>query len=543
MLKGMTGETGETGSTFPMPQVSRCSVQQPQTASVNCRSVYWFLCRSELRHAAHQSRSDRDGVDFAVFSIDRCGGRDPMTTAPAPQPILVRPRLTDHHGLLVQQASLDFAIPFLDEDIPLYVDPFLLWKSPSQQDQALHTSITNAFNQLNWLLHNGKEEDAKTILVRASECAEVGLGHSGSRKGHRIGAAKADEILSVFREIEHYKKHGFSHFEEIQLYVRDIAQDRVSDFACSFLKSFLVDFSTQACAEAGIPVEQVKIPELYNYRSNSFDSDVPAALPVDPKTKSPLVLVPKRWLRFAPWLNFDDYFQAYCPRDEIFNPGEKQEAVRVLRYNRDHFDVVRGYVAAKERQAADCKNDPLFTQIPVTSAKKKLKKLISLPSGKTDNADRDFEEIVGQLLASLLYPELDFAKEQSRTIDGVLIRDLIFYNQRNDPFLQDLFKDYGNRQLVFELKNVAEINRDHINQLNRYLDDGIGRFGVFVTRNPLPKAMFKNTVDLWSGQRKCIIALTDTDLETMVQLFETKQRAPLDVLKAKFLEFRRACPS
>jgi hypothetical protein len=43
------------------------------------------------------------------------------------------------------QAELDFAIPFFDEDIPLYLDPFLLWRSPSQQDQALHTSLINAF--------------------------------------------------------------------------------------------------------------------------------------------------------------------------------------------------------------------------------------------------------------------------------------------------------------------------------------------------------------------------------------------------------------
>jgi len=28
---------------------------------------------------------------------------------------------------------------------------------------------------------------------------------------------------------------------------------------------------------------------------------------------------------------------------------------------------------------------------------------------------------------------------------------------------------YGSRQLVIELKNVREVEREHINQLNRYL--------------------------------------------------------------------------
>ncbi len=70
---------------------------------------------------------------------------------------LVRPRLTDYYGVSVAQASVDFAIPFLDEDLPLAVDPFLLWKSPSQQDNSLHLTVVNAFNHLGFLVKKGKE--------------------------------------------------------------------------------------------------------------------------------------------------------------------------------------------------------------------------------------------------------------------------------------------------------------------------------------------------------------------------------------------------
>ena len=54
--------------------------------------------------------------------------------------------------------------------------------------------------------------------------------------------------------------------------------------------------------------------------------------------------------------------------------------------------------------------------------------------------------------------------------------------------------------------------------------------------------MFKNTVDLWSGQRKAIISLTDQDIEQMVDVFESKQRSPLDVVKKKYFEFEKALP-
>lgn len=475
----------------------------------------------------------------------------PTDVAPTARPcesthvaqILIRPRITDYYGIGVSQADVDFAIPFLDEDIPLYVDPFLLWKSPSQQDQALHTVILNSFNHLNWLLGNGKAAEAERVLIVASDCPPAGLGHSRTRRGTRIGSNKAQEILSLFRDIDVYSKRGFRHFEEIQLYVRDIASDRVSDIACNFLMSFLVDFTRDACLELGIPMSATTLPALYDYRENSFQKDVSLTLPVNPNDGSPIVFVPKRWLRLGTWLNFDDYFKSHCPSDDTINPGGALDPVRVLRRNRDNYGLVEAYVALKERTAADCSNDPLFTQIPVTSAKKKLTAIKALPTGKTANADQKFEQHVGQLLSSLLYPQLDFAKEQSRIDSGTQIRDLIFYNTETVPFLRELHADYGSRQLVFELKNVAEIDRDHINQLNRYLDSGLGKFGVFVTRHPLSRAMFRNTVDLWSGQRRCIVALTDEDLDVMVEVFVTKQRSPLEVLARRYIEFRRACPS
>ena len=173
---------------------------------------------------------------------------------------LVRPRLNDYHGLLFTQEEVDFAIPFVSEDIPLFVDPFLLWKSPSLQDNALHTAITNCFNHLGALCKQGKEADAVQLLVAASECAEVGLGDSSTRRGKQIGRRVAEHILQLFRDIPQLDDAGFVHFESIQLYVDQIAKDRISDLACSFAKSFLVDYTIQQCDQHAIPRENVTLP-------------------------------------------------------------------------------------------------------------------------------------------------------------------------------------------------------------------------------------------------------------------------------------------
>ena len=248
-------------------------------------------------------------------------------------------------------------------------------------------------------------------------------------------------------------------------------------------------------------------------------------------------------MRFTPWISFEDYFKDYCPHDDIVNPGEQLTRGKVLNFNRDNYGIVETYVKNKERIAGACSSDPLFKQIPVLSAKRKLEEIKCLQTGKGSNADKKYEDLTTQLMASLMYPHLDFADTQSRTDSGVLIRDLIFYNNKSVEFLSQVFDDYGSRQLVFELKNVKAIERDHINQLNRYLADEFGRFGIIMTRNPVPRTMFSNTIDLWAGQRRCILVLDDRDLELMVTLFEGRQRAPIEVIKKKYIEFKRACPS
>lgn len=74
------------------------------------------------------------------------------------------------------QEQVEFAIPFLDDDIPLYVDPFLLWKSPSLQDNSLHTALVASFNHFGRVALDGNRDRAVDGLIRISECSEAGLG-------------------------------------------------------------------------------------------------------------------------------------------------------------------------------------------------------------------------------------------------------------------------------------------------------------------------------------------------------------------------------
>jgi hypothetical protein len=452
---------------------------------------------------------------------------------------IIRPRLNDYHHLSFRQDDVDFVIPFLEEDIPLFIDPFLLWKSPSQQDNSLHLSLVNSFNYLGneYLKDNNSIID---ILIACSECNEVGLGTSKTKNGKRFGKSIADKILSLYKDIPQISQSGLLHFEEIQLLVENIAEDRISDIAANFIKSFLIDYTIEHCEKFDIPMQKVSIEYLDTKTFKFVTEDV--TLPTNPSSQLPILLVPKRWLRRTTYINYESFVkQYYAPK--ILKEGEKPDRVKILNFNRHNYDLLSTYVQTRERDKSDCKNDPLFNQIPVLSVNRKLSTILKLNTGKENNADVQYEDNLCPMLASLLYPNLDFAQEQSRTISNVSIRDLIFYNNTSEPFLKEIFETYSCKQIVFELKNVKEVNNDHVDQLNRYLKDSFGRFGIIFTRNTPPQKVLRNTVDLWSGQRKCILILTDEDLKMMCTVYASRNRTPIEVIKKKYIEFTRLLPS
>lgn len=455
--------------------------------------------------------------------------------------MIIRPRLSDYYGIPLLQSEVDFAIPFMDEDIPLYVDPFLLWKSPSQMDNMLHDGMLMAFNNLGKMYLDGDSADAINNLVFLSECDEVGLGLSKTRKGRPISKDLAIEILELFKAIPQVNNYGFRYFEQVQLLVDQISKDRVSDIACSLLKSFLVDYTIEQCQKWGIPMRTIDIYR-YDCKQHRITKET-VHLPINEESLSPVLFVPKRWLRFTPWLSFDDYYSSYLIKDIEKEYGGLNKRIEILKYNRDHFDMVEKYVSLREADRGECKNDPLFSKISLVSARRKVSDIIKLPTGKTNNADKEYERLMGQVLTSFMYPHLDFATEQSRVDSGTQIRDLIFYNNTSTDFLKGIYDIYSCRQIVVELKNVKCLEREHINQINRYMSDSFGKFGVIFTRNKPSNEMFKNTVDLWSGQRRCILIMDDSDLSLMESVNRSRQRLPIEVFKKKYIEFTRKCPN
>ncbi|PKQ37241.1 MAG: hypothetical protein CVT59_08350 [Actinobacteria bacterium HGW-Actinobacteria-1] len=457
---------------------------------------------------------------------------------------IANPRLIDVFGAEFTQEDVGFAVPKLHEDIPLYVDPFLLWVSGDPEYQSLHARVLDFFRLVSGHVRNGDAVSAAQLLAGCHEPQAMGLGYTASsRRGNNIGPGLIASILAAHEAIPQLLDGGIRHLEEMQLVVPKFAEDRLSDTASSIVKDFFIDYTHRQCKAHGIPTRKVRLGNIYSPKHKMWVPAPEAQLPFNPVDDTPILLVPLDLLRHLPWINYEHYYRSSFST-RVLPPSKRDARVAkeaVLQFNARNYVEVERYVTERERLGAQCKPDPLFQPLSLSVLKSRLKKLLALPSGSADGADREYEDLVHDILCSLLYPTLEFAESRVRTASGAHIRDLIFYNDAKTDFWRDLRDRYEARQPVFELKNVRTLETEHVNQLYRYLDKEFGRLGILVTRNPTPKSVQRNAVDLHSSKRVTVLCLDDRDLELMLAMADSG-RSPADVLKKKFIEFTRLLP-
>lgn len=411
---------------------------------------------------------------------------------------LTNPRLNDALGLDFTQEDVDFAIPRLTRDIPLAIDPFLLWKSRDPAYRALHARMIGYFDQVRELVVAGHEAAAQLAMAPCGREAEaLGLGTTArSKKGRGLSDRQRAEIRQLFIDVPQLGLGGLTHLEIIGLVVPGIAEDLLSDTAASLLRSFLLEYSSEQALKWGIPTEDFRIDDVLDLTDYAWRPET-AQLPFHPETDRPLLLVPLNTLRHLPWINYTNYSNSPFAKT-VLPPKARQKLTKpqVQARNREKFEAVEGYVADREADAERCTPDPLFKPMSNASLKRRLRALQRLQTGRADGADQEFEKITFDVLATLLHPAFELADRHERTVGGVHIRDMIFYNSARTEFARDLKQVHGSVQVVAEFKNVKELKSAHIDQLYRYLGElaGLGRFGILVCRNVPSAAMRGN---LW----------------------------------------------
>jgi len=77
----------------------------------------------------------------------------------------------------ISQYDVDFVIPRIGVDVPVGIDPFLLYKSRDPEYRNLHATLISAFNAGINAIRQGKRSEAGR-LFDFPEVSAIGLGYT-----------------------------------------------------------------------------------------------------------------------------------------------------------------------------------------------------------------------------------------------------------------------------------------------------------------------------------------------------------------------------
>lgn len=266
----------------------------------------------------------------------------------------------------------DWFDAILDTDTKLFVDPFLIFRETPGFWSGAHDQLINHFDICFQLIAEGgcKPESVPyqkaLALLRFPEPREFCLGYTdegtdGAGGGDEYARLIADAMVAAIgRGLTNLR-----HFEELGVLNKGIGPDRISDLTCNILRNRFISYTKQVVERHSLPTETRRV------RAASYDPARKAwqteshALPINPNSDRPILLVPARFLRSLPVLNPDDWWDNYEAEQlrtdlnyEVMGRVTKETIVQVAR---QHLEDVHAWAEGKESQDAasyDFERDP-----------------------------------------------------------------------------------------------------------------------------------------------------------------------------------------
>ena len=218
----------------------------------------------------------------------------------------------------------------LINDLPLFIDPFLLFGSSKPEYQRLHEEI---LNYLVFLKEKAAEGGITSAHIKAwyqfPEVKQNWLGYSlfgngGNGLGNDFGVALSSNIHVVFNDLRRETITTSSHLEKAGLFSIGVGKDNISDFTCNLIKGFLLLY-TEEFAEKHLQVSQTK---RINVGKVYFDYELQRWMPrkftVPFYNEDYIILTPKDVLtKDDNWINSHDLigdFDSICnsiPNDQM----------------------------------------------------------------------------------------------------------------------------------------------------------------------------------------------------------------------------------
>ncbi len=187
-------------------------------------------------------------------------------------------------------------------DLPLFIDPFLLFHSDKTEYQQLHGEILNYIKFLRDAVIAGRiNSDLVSAWFYFSEVKQNWLGFSlvgngGSGLGEKFANGLRRNLASLFADFGDEEITKSSHVEKVCLVQDGVGKDNISDFTTNLIKDFLCKYTEKFAVAHIAPELRKKVwvkKAKFNYKTESWE----------------------RRQYDLPWLERDNDFVLLTPKD------------------------------------------------------------------------------------------------------------------------------------------------------------------------------------------------------------------------------------
>jgi len=228
----------------------------------------------------------------------------------------------------------------LINDLPLFIDPFLLFGSKKPEYQNLHNSILTYLTFLKAKAELGITNFSQIKSwylfpeIKQNWLGYSKVGNDGRGLGKDFGKAFSSSIHIVFDDLGKERITQSSHIEKAALFEIGVGKDNISDFTTNLTKEFLLEY-TQTFAQAYIePALLKKITVNKVYFDYNLERWMPKEYILPFLFEDYIILTPRDILtKDDNWISSNDLrgdFDSICSsipndqlRHEIFNYLQK----------------------------------------------------------------------------------------------------------------------------------------------------------------------------------------------------------------------------
>lgn len=218
-------------------------------------------------------------------------------------------------------------------DMPLFIDPFLLFNSENDEYRALHDQI---IDYLRFLKSKSAQELSPQLIDNWYCFKEVkqnwlGFTKSGNR-GHGLGRDFAHSLRSSLSHLlENFGAEtvtASSHLEKLALIRDGVGKDSISDFTTNLIKHFLLRYTEMFAREYLRPEQRRTFSvsrAVFNYNTETWatrDYELPV-LGADYVLLTPLNLLSKD----DTWINHNDMLRSFDRLPGTIDDGEHRALI------------------------------------------------------------------------------------------------------------------------------------------------------------------------------------------------------------------------